>query len=294
MAFTANTGDHKVSRSDVFTVDPSALVIDWKKNLSRNGEEPPVDEGLMELARDMIPKSGQGDSASGSSGQLNAILVRPLPDRRLEVIGGFRRMRAALWLIESGEFPDFKIKYSISRMNDAEAALVNISENIQREDPKPIQLAHAIRSLTEDYGLDMKTVAGRLKRSESWCHNMIDLVMLPSKIQESVSNGHTQVGAALELTKLPPEKRVQVFDAIAEGGGKVTVAKVKKERREVAEKTGGSSVIPRTMKDMKEFLESRTGPVDGGQKLAKIMLKYIAGVITEESMNKFWDNTFDS
>src|SRR3954471_3744565 len=191
MAFTAETGSHKVPRSDVFLVDPRALVVDWKKNLSRNGEEPPVDDALIELARDMMPRRGQGDAEDGTSGQLNPILTRPLPDRRLEVVGGFRRMRAALWLIESRTCPDFKVKYVVSRLSDSEAALVNLSENIQREDPKPIQLAHAIRALTEDYGLSLKQVAGRLKRSESWCGNLLNLVMLPAKAQASVANGET-------------------------------------------------------------------------------------------------------
>src|SRR6516162_10326700 len=203
MAFTADTGDHKVTRSDIFLVDPRALIVDWRKNLSRKGEEPPVDDALIELAKDMLPKKGQGDTEDGTSGQLNPILVRPLSDRRLEVIGGFRRMRAALWLIESGTCPDFRVKYIISRLSDAEAALVNLSENIQREAPKPIQLAHAVRALSEDYGLSMKQVAGRLKRSEAWLSNLLDLVMLPTPIRESVANGKTPVSAALELTKIP-------------------------------------------------------------------------------------------
>src|SRR5438309_10115121 len=207
MAFTAETGDHKVTRSDIFLVDPRALVVDWKKNLSRNGEEPPVDDALVELARDMLPKRGQGDAEDGTSGQLNPILTRPLPDRRLEVVGGFRRMRAALWLIESGKCPDFKVKYVVSRLSDAEAGLVNLSENIQREDPKPIQLAHAVRSLTEDYGMSLKQVAGRLKRSESWLGGLLDLVMLPSAIQASVARGETPVSAALELVKLPSDQQ---------------------------------------------------------------------------------------
>ena len=105
MAFTAETGDHKVTRSDIFLVDPEALVVDWRKNLSRNGEEPPVDEALKDLARDMLPRKGQGDTEEGTSGQIHPILVRPLSDRRLEVIGGFRRMRAALWLKASGSAP---------------------------------------------------------------------------------------------------------------------------------------------------------------------------------------------
>src|SRR3982750_2769958 len=97
MAFTADTGEHKVTRSDIFLVDPRALVVDWRKNLSRNGEEPPVDDALIELAKDMMPKKGQGDTEDGTSGQLNPILVTPFSDRRLEVVGGFPRMRAALW-----------------------------------------------------------------------------------------------------------------------------------------------------------------------------------------------------
>jgi hypothetical protein len=125
VAFTAETGDHKVTRSDIFLVDPRALVVDWRKNLSRNGEEPPVDDALIELARDMMPKKGQGDAEEGTSGQLNPILVRPLSDRRLEVVGGFRRMRAALWLIESGTCPDFRIKYVVSRLSDAEGPSKN-------------------------------------------------------------------------------------------------------------------------------------------------------------------------
>ena len=108
MAFTADTGDHKVTRSDIFLVDPTALIVDWRKNLSRNGEEPPVDQALIDLARDMMPKKGQGDTEDGSSGQLNPILVRPLSDRRLEVIGGFRRMRAALWLKRVRHLPGFQ------------------------------------------------------------------------------------------------------------------------------------------------------------------------------------------
>src|SRR6478735_11532256 len=232
MAFTAETGDHKVTRSDIFLVDRRALVVDWRKNLSRNGDEPSVDDGLIELARDMTPKKGQGDSEDGTSGQLNPILTRPLPDRRLEVIGGFRRMRAALWLIESGTCPDFKVKYTVSRLSDAEAALVNLSENLQREDPRPVQLAHAIRSLTEDYGLSMKQVAGRLKKSEAWCSSLINLVMLPTAIQASVANGQTPVSAALELVKLPGDKQVETFNVLAASGVKITAARVKEKRQQ--------------------------------------------------------------
>ncbi len=292
MAFSAETGDHKVTRSDVFLVDPRALVVDWKKNLSRNGEEPPVDDALIELAKDILPKKGQGDAEDGTSGQLNPILTRPLPDRRLEVVGGFRRMRAALYLIESGLCPDFKVKYVVSRLSDAEAALVNLSENMQREDPRPIQLAHAVRSLTEDYGLTMKQVAGRLKRSETWISNLLNLVMLPTTIQASVASGRTPVSAALELVKVPTDQQAAVFDALAQGGEKITAAKVRQKRQEVHESRGEGGPVPRTLKQFKTFLEGKTGPADPGHKLASQLLDYLAGKRADESMGKDWDRAF--
>ena len=292
MAFTAETGDHKVTRSDIFLVDPRALVVDWNKNVSRNGEEPPVDDALIELARDMLPKKGQGDTEVGSSGQLNPILTRPLPDRRLEVVGGFRRMRAALYLIESGTCPDFKVKYVVSRLSDAEAALVNLSENIQREDPKPIQLAHAVRSLTEDYGLSLRQVAGRLKRSETWISNILNLVMLPTAIQTSVASGQTPVSAALELVKLPTDQQASVFDSLSQGGEKITASKVKAKRQEVHESTGEGGPVPRTLKQFRAFLEGKTGPADPGHKLAASLLDFLAGKRTDEGMSKDWDRAF--
>jgi ParB family transcriptional regulator, chromosome partitioning protein len=292
MAFTAETGDHKVSRSDTFMVDPTALVVDWRKNLSRGGEEPPVDEALKQLALDMAPKKGKGDDADGSSGQLNPILVRPLPDRRLEVVGGFRRMRAALWLVESGTCADFKVKYTVSRLSDAESALVNLSENMQREDPKPIQLAHAIRCLTEDYGLSLKQVAARLKRSETWISSLLDLVMLPTAIQSSVAKGKTPVGAALELVKVPPKQRVAVFDSLVGSGEKITAAKVKEKRQAIHEKTGEGGPIPHSMKQLRAFLEGKSGPADHGKKLAVYMLEYLSGKRTDENLSKYWDRAF--
>jgi ParB/RepB/Spo0J family partition protein len=292
MAFTADSQGHKVTRSDVFLVSPTALVVDWRKNLSRNGEEPPVDAALKELALDMLPKKGQGDSEDGSSGQLNPILTRPLPDRRLEVVGGFRRMRAALWLVESGTCPDFKVKYSVSRLSDAEAALVNLSENMQREDPKPIQLAHAVRALTEDYGLTMQQVAGRLKRSETWISNLLNLVMLPAAIQLSVASGRTPIAAALEIGKLPGDQQISVFNTIKEEGGKVTAAKVRQKRREAHETTGRGGPVPRTLKHIRAFLEGRTGPGDPGHNLAADLLDFLAGRRTDEEIAGSWERSF--
>jgi ParB/RepB/Spo0J family partition protein len=291
MAWTPNTGEYESSRGDVFTVDPRAIVVDWKKNVSRGGVRPPVDDKLKALARSMIPKSSQKGEISDSAGQLQPITVRPMHDRRLEAVGGFRRLAGGLWLIESGECPDFKIKCIITRLTDEEAALANMEENIQREDPEPIESAHAIRTFTEDYGIPIERLASRFKRSVTWCQNLLDLVMLPAHVQESVANGHTPLNAAVELTKLPRDQQVAVFDEAKASGEKLTATKVKAQRRQNQQASGKGKSLRRSSKEIHEFFLGRTGSSahDPGFDLAGQILDFIDGKIDEEKMYSLWD-----
>ena len=138
----------------------------------------------------------------------------------------------------------------------------------------------------------MKQVAGRLKRSEAWLSNLLNLVMLPTAIQESVANGKTPVSAALELTKLPTDKQVETFNDLAASGEKVTAAKVRQKRQETHEATGEGGPVPRTLKQLRAFLEGKTGPADPGHKLAAYLLDYLAGKKSDDHLSKYWDKSF--
>ena len=153
-------------------------------------------------------------------------------------------------------------------------------------------MAHAVRALTEDYGLTLKQVAGRLKRSEAWLSNLLNLVMLPTPIQESVASGKTPVSAALELVKLPTDQQVETFDDLAASGEKVTAAKVRQKRQEAHEATGEGGPVPRTLKQLRAFLEGKTGPADPGHRLAAYLLDYLAGKKSDEQMMRYWDKAF--
>ena len=116
--------------------------------------------------------------------------------------------------------------------------------------------------------------------------------MLPTHIQESVAKGKTPVSAALELTKLPTDKQVKTFDDLASSGGKVTAAKVKEKRQEAHEATGEGGPVPRTVKQLRTFLEGKTGPADPGHKLASYVLDYLAGKKSDDNLSKYWDKSF--
>jgi hypothetical protein len=138
----------------------------------------------------------------------------------------------------------------------------------------------------------MRQVAGRLKRSETWCSNLLNLVMLPTAIQESVASGVTPISAALELTKLPNDQQIKVFESLTGEGEKITAARFKSMRLAAHEATGAGAPVPRTLKQGRAFLEGKTGPADSGHRLAAYMLDYIAGKRSEEAMDKYWDRAF--
>lgn len=217
--------EHEQGRSNVYRLDPRDIICDYRKNISRGGVEPKVDESLIALAESMAPKMGPGDDEDGSSGQLNPVLVRMLPDRRAELVGGFRRYRAALWLVESGRCSDFQLICTKCTLSDAEAALTNMDENIQRSDPEPIQLAHAIRSLHEGYGMPLSAIAKRLRMSANYTSYLLGLTGLPTEIQDAVSSGQASAAAAAELTDLPGPIAIQVFNEAKEAAGKKVGAK---------------------------------------------------------------------
>lgn len=283
----------KATRANVYVIDPRALSVDWTKNISRGGQEPPVDDALISLAMDMMPKAGAGDGEDGTSGQLQAVICRQLPGGGApEVVGGFRRMRGALWLIESGTCPDFKIKYTVSRMSDAEAALVNVSENLQREDPQPMQLAFAVRALTEGFGLSMKQVAGRLKRSESFLAKVLNLVTLPSAVRADVASGDINLSAALELARMPAADQAEVIREARAAGQKVTSTRVREKRQEVQITTGKGAPVPRNAKQVREYLEGKTAVGDPGCGLASALLDYLDGKTPSVALDYIWDAAF--
>jgi ParB/RepB/Spo0J family partition protein len=282
MDYITKTLEDGVTRGNVYLADPRQLFVDWTKNISRGGQEPAVDDALIELAKDMIPKAGQGDNENGTSGQLNPILVRI--GNPYQVVGGFRRMRAALWLVESGTCTDFKIKYTVSRMSDVEAALINISENLQREDPSPIQMAHAIRALNEDYCLDWKTIAGRLKKSQAWCKSVVDLVSLPTAIQDKIQTGKVSVGAGKALAAMPAQEQAQALQDAEEGGGVVTPAKVRKAREKASLV---AAAVPLTAKQARTFFAERTPISDTEKRFNLMMVSFFDGDVNVDNMDRY-------
>src|SRR5579863_8116929 len=96
------TGSDGAKRSDVFSIDPMLVGMDE----SRNGRMFPVsDEAVATMA-----------ASIERSGQFQAITCRRLPDKSIEVVSGFTRLKAVRLLYAKD--PQWKIKVVVSELND--------------------------------------------------------------------------------------------------------------------------------------------------------------------------------
>ena len=149
------------------------------------------DEGaLLELA----------ESIKGV-GLINPITVRQIDDDRYIIIQGERRWRAHL-------LAGLKtIRCQIDGGNESQARWVTLTENLQREDVKPIELAKYLNSLIEETGLSATAVAERLGKSRTWVSHKLRLLNLPDNVQAHIGNelseGHGR--QLLKLTEKPKE-----------------------------------------------------------------------------------------
>jgi ParB family chromosome partitioning protein len=124
-----------------------------------------------------------------SSGVVQPLLVRPLPDGSYELVAGERRWRAAQ---EAGID---KVPAVIRDQAEAERLQAALIENMVREDLNPIEEARACSALVEDLGLTKEELARRVGRSRPAVSNLIRLLELPDEALEmleagSLSEGH--------------------------------------------------------------------------------------------------------
>jgi ParB family transcriptional regulator, chromosome partitioning protein len=163
-------------------------------------KEVPVDliqRGKYQPRKDIEPESLQelADSIK-AQGVMQPIIVRPISDRKYEIIAGERRWRAAqlagldLIPVVVRDVPD-----------DAAIAMALI-ENIQREDLNPIEEAIALQRLQQEFELTQQEVAEAIGKSRSTVANLLRLMTLQDDVRRLVEHGDLEMGHARALLGL--------------------------------------------------------------------------------------------
>jgi ParB family chromosome partitioning protein len=131
------------------------------------------EEELRELAK----------SLRETAGPVEPIIVRLSKKREghYELIAGYRRWRAA-------QLAGFsKIEAKVLEVNDLEAYIISLSENVQRRELSDYEVARMLRRLKEDFGLSELAIAEKIGKSESWVKNHIRMLELEKYVARAIT-----------------------------------------------------------------------------------------------------------
>ena len=141
-------------------------------------------------------------------GVLQPILVRPVADG-YEIIAGERRWRAAR-AAGLTEVPVVE-----RRVEDNAALAIALIENIQREDLNPLEEAHGIQRLIDEFTMTHETVGKAVGRSRSAVSNLLRLLSLEPPVQALLMDGAIDMGHARALLAAAPERQIELAQRIA-------------------------------------------------------------------------------
>lgn len=208
-------------------------------------------------------------------GVIHPPVVRALGDgKTFELISGERRWRAAqLAGLKSIEV----VVRDATVSHSAQAALI---ENIQRVDLNPIEIAKALRSLIEQYGLQQDDVANRVGKKRSTVANYLRLLSLPKNIQDSVTSESITMGHAKAILSLDGnEKQNLLHELILRDDLTVRQAEEKALKLAQRDKKIPSSYVQRDfyIERLAEKIQERLGTkvsIQGKGKKGKIFIDY--------------------
>jgi ParB family chromosome partitioning protein len=154
-------------------------------------------------------------------GFLQPVVVRTAGDG-YEVVAGERRLKAARML------GLLKIPVIIKEVDDKEALVLALIENIQREELNAIEAAESFRRLVDEFKLSQEDVARMVSKDRATVANLIRLLKLPPVIQKAVVDGRISSGHARALLALEDSAlQMKVFTEIVEKGCSVREAEAR-------------------------------------------------------------------
>jgi ParB family chromosome partitioning protein len=143
-----------------------------------------------------------------AQGIMQPILVRRL-EQGYEIIAGERRWRAAR-MAGLTEVPTL-----IRDVPDEAALAMSLIENIQRENLNPLEEAHGIQRLVNEFGMTHEKAADAVGRSRSAVTNLLRLLNLTAPVQELLAHNKLEMGHARALLPLPGAVQIQAGQEIA-------------------------------------------------------------------------------
>lgn len=147
-------------------------------------------------------------------GIVQPILIRPVTPteeapQKYEIVAGERRWRA-------GNIAQLQRGQTIIRtLTDLQAREIQLLENLQREDPHPMEEAEGFQELMLNAGYTADRLIDKLKKSRSYIYGRLKLCALTSAVREKFLDLAIDASTALLLARIPvPDLQLKAFKEI--------------------------------------------------------------------------------
>ncbi|MCM8787763.1 MAG: ParB/RepB/Spo0J family partition protein [Candidatus Omnitrophica bacterium] len=176
-------------------------------------------------------------SSIKEKGFIQPIVVRKVGEGYEIVAGGRRYLAAKLLGLE-------QVPAIIKELDDKDALVFAIVENLQRKDLNPIEEAQAFRRLIDEFKFTLDDLAKFISKDKTTIANTLRLLQLPQEIQDALKNGLINRSQARTLLALEDRnKQFELFYQILNSGLSV---------REIEKKV---KIISKTKKRFNPFVQ---------------------------------------
>ncbi|MBI1731180.1 MAG: ParB/RepB/Spo0J family partition protein [Gammaproteobacteria bacterium] len=191
-----------------------------------------------------------------AQGIIQPIVVRTTAKLdRFEIIAGERRWRAAQ-LAGLDEVPTV-----VRRIDDQTAMCLGLIENIQREDLNPMEQAHALSRLLDEFRLTHEQVAEAVGRSRSTISNLLRLLELDPQVRKLVESRSLDMGHARAILALPGARQMEAARHVIKGGlsARATEALVRRMLGPVSRRAGKPAAPDPNVQSLERQLAEKLG-----------------------------------
>jgi ParB family transcriptional regulator, chromosome partitioning protein len=138
-------------------------------------------------------------------GIISPLTVRLLPSGRYELVAGERRLRAAR-IAGLHQVP-----VVVRSLSDEDVIELQLAENIQRENPHPMEEAQAIGQML-NIRKTIEEIAGRLGKSKQFVYTRLKLLSLIEPVQEMFLADKISLQQAVEIAALSGDSQTDLFE----------------------------------------------------------------------------------
>lgn len=193
------------------------------------------------------------DSIKSTEGLLQPIIVRPLADKRYEIVAGERRWRAAQ-LAGLGEVSCLVFNYS-----DEQALQASIVENISRADLNPIEEAQAYQRMIDEFHYLHEEVAASVGKSRTAITNSLRLLKLDPKVQTMLIQGSLTEGHGKILASLLPHEQISLAEQCVQKGWNVRKVEAEAKKLQQSANQAGNTYSDSNIEHLETKLSEHVG-----------------------------------